>query len=90
MRGRSREKNVDEVNRSTLGLALFAKSVTRILCADGGSDIILLPKDLLDELMKRGPVLNASTFNTTHHADTDLQSTTMNLKTWFMSCATEK
>ena len=51
---------MEEVNRSTLVRAMFAKSVTRKFCADGGSDINLLPMDLLDELMEKRAVLKTS------------------------------
>ena len=52
------------MKRSTLVRAMFAKSVSRILCADEGSDINLLPKDLLEELMEKGAVLKTSKFAT--------------------------
>ena len=81
-------QNTADLNRSTIVRAMFAKSVTRILRADGGSIVNLLPRGLL--VISRRKEAYSKNLNSTGYVDMDLQWTTMNQITWCILYVTRK
>ncbi len=55
--------NKDIDASSTMMYATFARLETRIICADGGSDINLMPEELLSSLLARGADIKVHNYN---------------------------
>lgn len=51
-----------EINNSTLFRATFGKGVSRVVCADGGSDINLMPPSVLENLLEENKDLEVTYF----------------------------
>ncbi len=68
---------------------MFAQKVERILCADGGSDINLMPPDLFEELEKKEALMNITEYQKPRRYNLVLSTNTSGEELYF-ECDKEK